>query len=177
MRVNLLNDTLESLRARAEEEEALFRNELGAAGIRYAVQTIDGLLQAEKERLVGPDEAAAYSGLSKRQLRRIAANHGRPRSPLYRLSELPIKQSGAAWQTPHSNDGWRSGVASTEHDGGGTQSSSDAEEGSATGGDAQHPIRAQQRNGRRLSARHSELRVRAAAKAREKPAGSARSAA
>ncbi|HEX7240570.1 MAG TPA: hypothetical protein VF263_09905 [Longimicrobiaceae bacterium] len=48
------------------------------------------------DRLVSPDEACEISGYSKRQLHRLVAeqrltNHGRPRAPLYRVNELPVK--------------------------------------------------------------------------------------
>jgi hypothetical protein len=87
---------LNALRDEAEKMAHRFQNELGAAGMRYAIDEIERTLIDDRDRLVGPKEALAFSGYSRRQLRRLVAkrrltNHGRPRAPLYRISELPVK--------------------------------------------------------------------------------------
>jgi hypothetical protein len=87
---------LDQLRGEAENMEQCFNNVLGAAGMRYAIEQIARVLTGDRDRLLKPGEAALWTGYSRRQLRRMVregllTNHGRPRAPLYRASELPRK--------------------------------------------------------------------------------------
>ncbi len=88
--------TLTALREQADKMMNPLHPEFVAAGMRYAIDEIERTLTGGRDRLVGPGEASRISGYSKRQLRRFVAkgrltNHGRWRSPRYRVGELPLK--------------------------------------------------------------------------------------
>jgi hypothetical protein len=107
--LNVVVNRLEELRGEADTMQNRFHNALGAAGMRYAIEEIARTLTGDRDRLLKPREAALLSGYSRRQLRRMVregllTNHGRPRVPLYRASELPRKPGyrprGAPGETP-----------------------------------------------------------------------------
>lgn len=94
--LNVVINKLEELRGEADTMEERFHNALGAAGMRYAIEEIARVLTGDRNHLLKPRESALWSGYSRRQLRRMVregllTNHGRPRAPLYRASELPRK--------------------------------------------------------------------------------------
>lgn len=110
--LNVVFTKLDQLRGEADNMELCFHNALGAAGMRYAIEEIARTLTGDRDRLLKPGEAALLSGYSRRQLRRMVrggliTNHGRPRAPLYRASELPRK--------PGYNPGGVSGEAPDYH--------------------------------------------------------------
>jgi hypothetical protein len=93
---NGISAKLTALREEADRMATCFHNELGAAGMRYAIHEIEQALTGDRHRLVGPGEASALSGYSTRQLRRLVGkrrltNYGRSGAPRYRVSELPLK--------------------------------------------------------------------------------------
>jgi hypothetical protein len=107
--LNVVINKLEELRGEADTMEERFHNALGAAGMRYAIEEIARVLTGDRNHLLKPREATLWSGYSRRQLRRMVregllANHGKPRTPLYRASELPRKPGyrprGAPGETP-----------------------------------------------------------------------------
>jgi hypothetical protein len=96
---------MDTLRALAEKirSEADWWEQRGHRGeavcCREHAQLLEDALRQEECALLAPDDAAAYSGYSKAHLRYLVTqgklvNRGRPRSPLYRKSELPVRPKG-----------------------------------------------------------------------------------
>ncbi|HET9965563.1 MAG TPA: hypothetical protein VFQ10_09230 [Rubrobacter sp.] len=78
-------------RVRSAEDE-LQDHRMGGV-IRRMVTELEEAIQAELDEFLDADEAAAFSGLGKDQLRRTIPNRGSKYRPRYRKGDLPTKAS------------------------------------------------------------------------------------